>query len=1039
MQSIRSLASLLSAVLLLAACQTTLPTQQSQSAQIPQSLASESIDTDQNPVFQGHFEVQTSGNNSQISFVPKQSADFSTQALRRSEIKKYRMKVVWPGNSTGVSTTVDAETNGTLGGQITVTNIPGGNFRSIVLEALDSGDSPIKDLVAGHVYNLSTAGPFNANSLITRSGRAIAAAMIYFSDSTVSGDVTIFNAWKANPVGTLTDLNTLVNTVLAGKDPIALNVQDLITAIQAKADGTMPIAANVSTSVASNVILTYTVPAGSILPAGTKLSLDMASSETITQTPQTEGTHTVSIPNVYLPLVSRTNNRILRFFSATDTTNATPLYNATIESVTLDKDGIQATTMGSPGNPLALPAGLLTPLATSVAAGSTFYVNTGLGTDIPGNGSVVGTPWKKLSYAIAQIKAKTLAGEFDADTIPTLSVAAGTYAAEGNLKVDFPIHILGTTGVIIDSAGTFTLGQDTTNSNYETSASKRISLSNLTMTGVANGFKVTNASILAKHLTLSNITATGTGGGVGFKVESNASVDDLIMSGCSFTGFTNGFSANATKNTPSYFSNASISSTIFSENKQKGVYLEKADNVSFDNITIDHSGMDVGYANNNGFSLNLIDTNALGGSPKAYHNISLTNSSITDSGYQTVDVFPRAYARTAVAFAVSEAVGNLVTLTGLTITGNTISGPMQALRIASPDYNITTGSLISGITVENNTLALETNGAYDSSRGRFLIINSTKNAINAATNTFDGVSPATATGAEAPAIEEKISDELDFNKYQTNYFVSGRVSTGLAASNRVSVPFLADGSNIQAAINAAQVGDTLVLGDGVYTPAEGLSINVNKDITLEGQSLAGTVFQRSVTAGRPTTPAGSLFNLSAAGATLRNLTIQKMEKTGEDRLIYLGANNLTVENMTISGQFASGDAEVSRAMIGQAGITGLTIQNNVISNLRQPAYISGAIALTGRITNNQVYGTKGWVIEGAQINFSGNTWRSDGLAGASGNIGCDIALLKKSLALVPADYMAFYGDTTALEAANTGDLLDVVGAGMGGCDQRLNP
>lgn len=72
------------------------------------------------------------------------------------------------------------------------------------------------------------------------------------------------------------------------------------------------------------------------------------------------------------------------------------------------------------------------------------------------------------------------------------------------------------------------------------------------------------------------------------------------------------------------------------------------------------------------------------------------------------------------------------------------------------------------------------------------------------------------------------------------------------------------------------------------------------------------------------------------------------------------------------------------------------------------------------------------------INFTGNTRRSDGLAGVSGNFGCDIALLSDDLAPNPITYSDFYGDTTALEADNSGDLLDIVGAGMGGCDQRLN-
>src|SRR5690606_34393228 len=77
---------------------------------------------------------------------------------------------------------------------------------------------------------------------------------------------------------------------------------------------------------------------------------------------------------------------------------------------------------------------------------------------------------------------------------------------------------------------------------------------------------------------------------------------------------------------------------------------------------------------------------------------------------------------------------------------------------------------------------------------------------------------------------------------------------------------------------------------------------------------------------------------------------------------------------------------VSRAFEAAGGRTGVNINNNVIHTLRQPGYMN---ASTGQITYNNVSGTRGWVIAGADAiyDFQGST--SD----EPHKQGCDIALL----------------------------------------------
>ena len=56
----------------------------------------------------------------------------------------------------------------------------------------------------------------------------------------------------------------------------------------------------------------------------------------------------------------------------------------------------------------------------------------------------------------------------------------------------------------------------------------------------------------------------------------------------------------------------------------------------------------------------------------------------------------------------------------------------------------------------------------------------------------------------------------------------------------------------------------------------------------------------------------------------------------------------------------------------QGGLSGLLIDGNTFYALRQPGYFSGPT--TGIISNNYTYGTKGWVMEGGDMTFAGNTW-----------------------------------------------------------------
>jgi hypothetical protein len=214
-------------------------------------------------------------------------------------------------------------------------------------------------------------------------------------------------------------------------------------------------------------------------------------------------------------------------------------------------------------------------------------------------------------------------------------------------------------------------------------------------------------------------------------------------------------------------------------------------------------------------------------------------------------------------------------------------------------------------------------------------------------------------------------------------------------------------ATLQDAVTAASAGDVIQMPAGTYPI--GAQITINKaNLTIQGVGSSSTILQVSGT--------GERLYITASGVTVQNLQIQKTDKGGVQNIIYVGANNVTIKNNDIHGQFVIGDGDVSRAIIVTGGLSGLLFEGNTIYGLRQPAYISGPT--TGNITNNYVYGTKGWVLEGGSMVFTGNTWGS----GANTNV-YDIAILS----LVGAGP---YPDIVAMSSANNGAIIE---------DQRASP
>lgn len=222
-------------------------------------------------------------------------------------------------------------------------------------------------------------------------------------------------------------------------------------------------------------------------------------------------------------------------------------------------------------------------------------------------------------------------------------------------------------------------------------------------------------------------------------------------------------------------------------------------------------------------------------------------------------------------------------------------------------------------------------------------------------------------------------------------------------------------STIAAGVALAGPGDTVRVCSGTYPLGATVPLN-QAGLTLIGVGPTKPVVEVPAST-------GFAFSITASNVTLDNFEVQKTDLLGAPHeLIFVNAPNFTAQNNLIYGVDPGSPWSVNglvfRAFVVAGGSNGLLITNNVIHTLRQPAYINGPT--TGTISNNNVSGTRGWVIDGATITFTNNTF------GPPSNQGADIALLA---ACNPVDYP----NLPALSAANDNAVISAqFGGGVSG-------
>ena len=209
--------------------------------------------------------------------------------------------------------------------------------------------------------------------------------------------------------------------------------------------------------------------------------------------------------------------------------------------------------------------------------------------------------------------------------------------------------------------------------------------------------------------------------------------------------------------------------------------------------------------------------------------------------------------------------------------------------------------------------------------------------------------------------------------------------------------------SIQDAIAAANTDDTIAI-NGVFDLSANISLN--KRLVLDGGDATTTKIRGNNTL--PSIGGGNYFIYltgAGAGSTISNITFEKTDKTGPQNLIGLQTGNVTFDTCTFTAQYALGEPDVSRAFEFSGSATNFLITDCTFESLRQPGYINAGA--TGLIEDSYVNNTRGWVIDGAVVQFNGNSWGTNAV---------DIAILAGTPLGAPYDPLF-------LLAANNNDAV----------------
>ncbi len=431
-----------------------------------------------------------------------------------------------------------------------------------------------------------------------------------------------------------------------------------------------------------------------------------------------------------------------------------------------------------------------------------------------------------------------------------------------------------------------------------------------------------------------------------------------------------------------------------------------ADDVSLSGFTLDGSGTfgvkASGIAN---FSLN--DVEATNGG----------NSAIDLNGVDGATLTNIAASNTALGYGLAIASSADVTVDGITTSSNTYGA--IGIFPAQTQYQDAALEAPSNIVIEGAVSLTGGAGAITVQNGA---LNSGGTWVGTVSNDPADNADVTVPAAFTHALYSTRNDGVTGQSVAAQAVIQGLVA--YAAANPVTGieytdVYIYDMDNgdyeviepllIQDAIDAASAGDEINVSDGAYEIATTIDVNnVNKSLTIEGESMAGTILDAS--AMTPLT--NRVVETNADNITLRNLTIKPITDpdAGANNsigfTIKAGANNgatindgLVMENITIDGAAERtpfdfhGLDNVTLTNLNASGttrgngmqFTGCT--NVTLNSFTGTANAWGSIAIyASRYVPAEGRGSDNITIEGSGLSIDGTVFSQDDLDPSNGDL-----------------------------------------------------
>ncbi len=231
--------------------------------------------------------------------------------------------------------------------------------------------------------------------------------------------------------------------------------------------------------------------------------------------------------------------------------------------------------------------------------------------------------------------------------------------------------------------------------------------------------------------------------------------------------------------------------------------------------------------------------------------------------------------------------------------------------------------------------------------------------------------------------------------------------------------FVNNGQSIQAAIDAASAGDTILVGTGVFNE----SLNINKALSIISLDGAGTTI---INGQSPTYGFSGAVKITASGVNFGDTNHGFTVNAGpnENAAILLGAvADVHIEGNTIVGNATGAANNLTQDLLG-GGNTNLLIENNVFSGTAdQLVYINGEVNTSVandfhnvQLLNNQFSGTA--VNDGALVVLDADT------SGVTGNTfngtgGAALVLQQSGNTVSGTNSFAGFGTGTDIVTADT--------------------